>query len=129
TPIQFGFLRSDANYSALSLKFDNGRLKVNMVLSFADEKERLRMHSLLIGTAMDRGESISGEAPLQGVWFSERYGDARDKGLQVLSTLAWDKVRVINYDNDGDKPSCVLADKLRVVYECKDGTLTDRINV
>ncbi|KAK4240843.1 hypothetical protein C8A03DRAFT_31007 [Achaetomium macrosporum] len=129
TPIQFGFLRSEANDPALSLKFDNGRFKGNMVLSFADEKERLRMHSLLIGTALDRGESVFGEAPLQGLWFSERYGDARDKGLQVLSTMAWNKVRVINYDNDGDKPTCVLADKLRVVYEFKDGTLTDRINV
>jgi hypothetical protein len=129
TPIQFGFLRSEANDPALSLKFDNGRFKGNMVLSFADEKERLRVHSLLIGTALDRGESVFGEAPLQGLWFSERYGDARDKGLQALSSMAWNKVRVINYDNDGDKPACVLADKLRVVYEFKDGTLTDRINV
>ncbi|KAK4097525.1 hypothetical protein N658DRAFT_500330 [Parathielavia hyrcaniae] len=129
TPIQFGFLRSEANNPALSLKFDNGRYKGNMVLSFANEAERLRMHSLLIGTALDRGESVFGEIPLQGAWFSERYGDARDKGLQVLSTLAWNKARVINYDNDGDKPSCVLADRLRVVYEFKDGTFTDRINV
>ncbi|KAL2144779.1 hypothetical protein VTI28DRAFT_8541 [Corynascus sepedonium] len=129
TPIQFGFLRSEANDPALSLKFDNGRYKGNMVLSFTDEAERLRMHSLLIGTALDRGESVSGEAPLQGVWFSERFGDARDKGLMALSTLSWNKARVINYDNDGDNPLCVLADKLRVVYEFKDGTLTDRINV
>lgn len=129
TPIQFGFLRSEANDPALSLKFDNGRFKGNMVLSFADEKERIRMHSLLIGTALDRDEQIFGEAALQGVWFSERYGDARDKGLQVLSSLSWNKVRVINQDSDGDQPSCVLADKLRVVYEFKDGTFTDRINV
>ena len=129
TPIQFGFLRSEVNDPALSLKFDNGRFKGNMVLSFADEKERLRMHSLLIGTALDRGESIVGEAPLQGLWFSERYGNSGDKGLAALSALQWNKVRVINYDNDGDKASCVLADRLRVVYEFKDGTLTDRINV
>jgi hypothetical protein len=128
-PIQFGFLRSEANDPALSLKFENGRFKGNMVLSFADEGERLRMHSLLIGTALDRGESVSGEAPLQGVWFSERYGDACNKGFQALSALAWNKVRVINFDNDGDKASCVLADRLRVVYEFKEGTLTDRINV
>ncbi|KAK4156865.1 hypothetical protein C8A00DRAFT_30186 [Chaetomidium leptoderma] len=129
TPIQFGFLRSEANDPALSLKFDDGRFKGNMVLSFADETERLRMHSLLIGTALGRGESVFGEAQTQGVWFSERYGDARDKGLQALSALAWNKVRVINDDNDGDKPSCVLADRLRIVYEFKDGTFTDRLNV
>ncbi|KAK4136750.1 hypothetical protein BT67DRAFT_460818 [Trichocladium antarcticum] len=129
TPIQFGFLRGEANDPALSLKFDNGRYKGNMVLSFADEKERLRMHSLLIGTALDRGEDIFGEAALQGLWFSENYGNSRDKGLQALSALSWNKVRVINHDNDGDKATCVLADRLRVVYEFKDGTLTDRINV
>jgi hypothetical protein len=129
SPIQFGFLRSEANDPALALKFDNGRFKGNMVLSFADETERVRMHSLLIGTALDRGESVVGECAIQGVWFSENYGDSRDKGLQVLSTLAWNKVRIINYDNDGDKSSCVLADRLRVVYEHKDGTFTDRINV
>ncbi|GAB1310087.1 Trans-sulfuration enzyme protein [Madurella fahalii] len=128
-PIQFGFLRSEANDPALSLKFDNGRLKGNMVLSFADEKERLRMHSLLIGTALDRDERVFGESAVQGVWFSERFGDTAHKGMQVLSSLAWNKVRVINHDNDGDRPLCVLADKLRVVYEFKDGTLTDRINV
>ncbi len=129
TLIQFGFLRSEANDPALSLKFDNGRFKGNMVLSFADETERVRMHSLLIGTALDRGESVVGDVPIQGVWFSEKFGDARDQGLQVLSALAWSKARVINDDNDGDKPSCVLADRLRVVYEFKDGTFTDRINV
>jgi hypothetical protein len=128
-PIHFGFLRSEANDPALSLKFDNGRLKGNMVLSFSDEKERLRMHSLLIGTALDRSEQVFGESPVQGVWFSERFGDTLDKGLQVLSSLAWNKVRVINHDNDGDRPACVLADKLRVVYEFQDGTFTDRINV
>ena len=128
--VQFGFLRSEANDPALSLKFENNRFKGNMVLSFADEAERVRMHSLLIGTALDRGESVVGESPIQGLWFSEKYGDTRDKGLQVLSTLAWSKVRVINYDNDGDdKPPCVLADRLRIVYEFKDGTFTDRINV
>ena len=37
--------------------------------------------------------------------------------------------RIINLDNDGNRPSCVLADRLRVVYEFKDGTFTDRINV
>jgi hypothetical protein len=128
-PIQFGFLRSETNLPALSLKFENGRFKGNMVLSFADEAERLRMHSRLIGTALDRGEDIVGEAPVKGVWFSERFGDAQNQGLRALSTLAWNKVRVINHDNDGDKPTCVLSDKLRVVYESKDGTLTDRINV
>ena len=128
-PVQFGFLRSDANDPALSLKFENGRLKGNMVLSFGDEQERLRMHSLLIGTYLQHDEQIFCEVPLQYAWFSERYGDTYHKGLQVLATLPWQRARVINYDNDGDRPSCVLADRLRIIYDFKDGTVTDRINV
>ncbi|KAK3328853.1 hypothetical protein B0H66DRAFT_469917 [Apodospora peruviana] len=128
-PVQFGFLRSEANDPALSLKFENGRLKGNMVLSFADEQERLQMHSLLIGIALQRDEHVFCEVPIQGVWFSERFGDALQKGLKVFSGLPWQKARIINHDNDGDRPPCVLADRLRVVFEFKDGTFTDRINV
>jgi len=128
-PVQYGFLRSDANDPALSLKFDNGRLKGNMVLSFTDEQERLRLHSLLIGAALNGDEQIFCEVPLQGIWFSERQGDANHQSLRVISSLPWQRARVINHDNDGDRPPCVLAEKLRVVYEFKEGTLTDRINV
>jgi len=128
-PIQFGFLRNESNDPALSLKFDNGRFKGSMVLSFAEDKERSRMHSQLVGTALGRGEEVFGEVPLQGAWFSERFGDSLDNGLKGLSSLPWTKARVINHDNDGDRPKCVLADRLRVVYEFKDGTFTDRINV
>ncbi|KAK3394447.1 hypothetical protein B0H63DRAFT_46132 [Podospora didyma] len=128
-PIQFGFLRSEANDPALSLKFESGRLKGNMVLSFGDEQERLRMHDLLIGTALRRDEQVYCEVPLQGVWFSERFGDANQKGLKVISALPWQKLRAINHENDGDRPSCILSDKLRVIFEFKDGTFTDRINV
>lgn len=129
TPIQYGFLRSEANDAALSLKFENGRLKGSMVMSFGNEQERLQMHSLLIGTALDREEKIYCEIPLQGLWVSERYGEANNAHLGAISTLPWQKVRVINSDNDGERPSCVLADKLRLVYEFKEGTMTDRVNV
>ncbi|KAM7205810.1 hypothetical protein V8F20_003043 [Naviculisporaceae sp. PSN 640] len=129
TPVQFGFLRSEANDPALSLKFDNGRTKGNMVMSFADDQDRLRIHSLLIGTALQRDEHVFCEVPLNGVWFSERYGDGKHLGLAAMSRLPWQRARIINHDNDGDRPSCVLSDRLRVVYEFQDGTLTDRINV
>lgn len=128
-PVQFGFLRSEANDPALSLKFDNGRTKGNMVMSFADDQDRLRIHSLLIGTALQRDEQVFCEVPLKGVWLSERYGDGKNLGLTSMSRLPWQRARIINHDNDGDRPSCVLSDRLRVVYEFQDGTLTDRINV
>ncbi|KAK4202454.1 hypothetical protein QBC40DRAFT_42261 [Triangularia verruculosa] len=130
TPIRFGFLRSDNNEPSLSLRFENGRFKGNMVMSFADEKERARMHTLLIGTSLHREESIFCESALKGAWVSERFGDSQDGGLTALSNLNWNKVRVINQDTDGDRPAnCVLSDKLRIIFEFKDGTLTDRVNV
>ncbi len=82
TPVQYGFLRSDQNDPALSLKFENSRAKGNMVLSFNDEKERLRLHSLLIGTALRSDEHVYAEIPLRGIWISERYGDTNAKGAR-----------------------------------------------
>lgn len=129
TPIQFAYSRNEAKDPTISLKFDNGRLKGSMSMSFADEKEMIRLQSLLSGTVVNRDEQVYCSIPLSGVWFSERYGNTLDKGLVALSSLGWNKVKVINGDGDGDRPSCVLADRLRVVYESKEGTLTDRINV
>ncbi|KAK4164214.1 hypothetical protein QBC43DRAFT_318345 [Cladorrhinum sp. PSN259] len=129
TPIQFTFVRNEAKEPTMSLKFDNGRLKGSMSMTFADEKERLRLHSLLSGTMVDRDEEVCCSIPLAGLWFSERYGNTQDKGLVALSSMGWNKAMVINSDGEGDRPSCVLADKLRVIYECKEGTFTDRINV
>lgn len=127
TPVQFGFLRGEQNDPALSLKFENNRHKGNMVMSFNDEKERLWMHSLLIGTALRNDEQVYCEVPVRGIWFAERFSDTQS--FQVLSALAWERVRVINGDADGDRPPCVLADKLRIIFECKEGAMTDRVNV
>ncbi|KAK4461881.1 hypothetical protein QBC42DRAFT_269167 [Cladorrhinum samala] len=129
TPIQFACARNEAKDPTISLKFDNGRLKGSMAMSFADEKEMVRLQSLLSGTVVNRDEQVYCSIPLSGVWFSERYGNTLDKGLVTLSGLGWNRVKVINSDGDGDRPDCVLADRLRVVYESKEGTLTDRINV
>ncbi|KAK1769838.1 hypothetical protein QBC33DRAFT_512519 [Phialemonium atrogriseum] len=126
-PVQFGFLRGEQNDPALSLKFENGRQRGNMVISFNDEKERLRMHSLLIGTALHHDEHVYCEVSLKGVRFSERLGDS--PGLKAISDLPWERARVINEDTGGDRPSCVLADKLRVVFEFQEGTITDRVNI
>ncbi|KAL0474466.1 hypothetical protein QR685DRAFT_10581 [Neurospora intermedia] len=129
TLIQLGSCRNEANDPALSLKFENGRLKGSMVMSFKDEQERSQMHSLLIGSALQKDEEVFCEVPLKVVWFSERYGDSAHNGLKQMAGLSWQRVKVINDDNDGDRPPCVLADKLRAVYDFQDGTFTDRINV
>ena len=129
TPVQYGFLRGEQNDPALSLRFENSRSRGNMVLSFQDEQERLRLHSLLVGTALHSDEQVYAEIPLQGVWFSEWFGDTNTLGLVALSKMPWQKVRIINDDNGGDRPACVLSDKLRAIFEFKDGMITDRINV
>ncbi|KAH7634892.1 hypothetical protein B0T09DRAFT_13859 [Sordaria sp. MPI-SDFR-AT-0083] len=129
TLIQLGKCRTEAGDPALTVKFENGRLKGSMVLSFKDEQERSQMHSLLIGSALQKNEEVFCEVPLKVVWFSEQYGDSAHNGLKQMAGLSWQRVKVINDDNDGDRPPCVLADKLRVVYDFQDGTFTDRINV
>jgi hypothetical protein len=125
--VQYGFLRGEHNDPALSLKFENGRQKGSMVMTFGDEKERLRFHGLLIGTALRNDEQVYCEIPIRGVWFAKYFGDVQS--FQTFSALPWERVRVINDDGGGDRPSCVLADKLRIVFECKEGTITDRVNV
>ncbi len=62
-PVQFGFLRGEQDDPALLLKFDTGRSKGSMVLTFGEDKERLRFHSLLIGTALQHDEHIFSEVP------------------------------------------------------------------
>ena len=126
-PVQYGFLRGELNDPALSLKFENGRQKGSMVMTFGDEKERLRLHSLLIGTALRKDEQVYCEIPISGVWFAKYFGDVQN--FQSFSALPWERVRVINDDGGGDRPHCVLAEKLRIVFECKEGTITDRVNV
>lgn len=126
-PVQYGFLRGEQNDPALSLKFENGPEKVNMVMSFNDEKERLQVHSLLVGTALQRDEQVCCDVALQGIRFSEHLGDSAS--FKALSALPWERARVINLDDGSENPSCVLADTLRVVVESKDGTITDRVNV
>lgn len=126
-PVQFGFLRGDHNDPALSLKFENGRQKGSMVMTFSDEKERLRFHHLLTGTLLRPDEYVVCEVPLRGVWFAKHFGDVQS--FQAMSSLPWERVRVINEDSGGDRPPCVLSDNLRIVFESKDGTITDRVNV
>lgn len=46
-----------------------------------------------------------------------------------MDQLVPERVRVINGDSDGGAPQCVLADKLRIVVQYKNGSMTDRVNL
>ncbi|TEA22807.1 hypothetical protein C8034_v005210 [Colletotrichum sidae] len=127
-PIPFGFLRSENNNdAALLVKYDNGRQKVTMVLAFDDERERAYFHTLIVGTNVQKDETIFADVPLLGFSMSSSLKDS--KYLPGVSQIPWTAVRVINEDADDEVPKTVLSDRLRVVLESKQGYLTDRINM
>ncbi|KAK2065847.1 hypothetical protein LY76DRAFT_134965 [Colletotrichum caudatum] len=126
-PIPFGFLRSDGGEPALLLKYDNGRQKVTMVISFSDERERAQFHNMLAGTSVHKNETIYADVPLLGFSISTALEGGRY--LPGVSQVPWTSLRVINEDADEDYPRTVLSDRLRVVVESKQGSLTDRVNL
>ncbi|KAL2756425.1 hypothetical protein ACRALDRAFT_2105086 [Sodiomyces alcalophilus JCM 7366] len=127
-PIPFGFLRGDGGDPALLLKCDGGRHKGSMVLSFNDETERIRFHTLLTGTAVLHDETIYADVPLTGFSLGRSLSDAQS--LPGINKLPWKMVRVINDDHGGDDMApTVLSDKLKLVIDSKVGTMADRVNV
>lgn len=125
-PVQFGFLRGEGSEPALLLRFDDGGSSGRMVMAFNDEPERLRFHSLLIGTVVQQDEKIYSEVPLVGYSLSQT---ARSEPVQVFAQLPWSRAKVINEELDDEIPETVLSERLRVVMDFKCGTITDRINV
>ncbi|KAL5612386.1 hypothetical protein BROUX41_000086 [Berkeleyomyces rouxiae] len=125
-PFQFGFLRGENDAPALLVKFDSNRSRGTMVLSFKDEKERLRFHSIVVGTSLNQ-EKIFTEVAIKHYSISPRLMDR--EGFAGISKLAWKGVRVINDESGEDIPTTVLADKLRIVTDFMNGSITDRVNV
>lgn len=125
-PVQFGFLRGEHGEPALLLRYDEGKSNGRMVMAFNDEPERLRFHSLLIGTLVQQDEKVYSEVPIIGYSLSET---ARSNPLQVFSQLPWSRAKVVNEDIEDLIPETVLSERLRVVMDFKCGSITDRINV
>lgn len=128
-PVQFGFFRGEADAPALSIKFEGSRSKGRMVLTFSDEKERVRFHSLITGTALDVDERILANVPLRSLHVSESMRELN--GIQPFARMPWKAVQIINdeFGPNGEQPPSVLSDKLKVVLEYQNGMVTDRINV
>jgi hypothetical protein len=128
-PIQFGFFRAEGDKPALSLKFDDGRRKGRMVLNFTDDQERIKFHSVLTGTSLDHDEKIFADVPLKA--FSVSQSLREPTGMAPFSRMPWKAARVVNDESSstGDAPPTVLADRLKIVYEYQNGTITDRVNV
>ncbi|OAQ70530.1 hypothetical protein VFPPC_15590 [Pochonia chlamydosporia 170] len=128
-PVQFGFFRAEGEAPALSVKFVNGRQKGRMNLVFSDEKERLKFHSLLTGTALNHDERVFSESPLKSFMVAQSLREPT--GIAPFSRIPWKAARIINdeFSSDRDLPPTVLADKLKVVLEYQNGTVADRVNV
>ena len=128
-PIQFGFFRTEGDAPALSLRFENGRQKGRMVLNFTEEKERVQFHSMLTGTALDHDERIFADTPIKSFTLGQSLREPL--GMAPFSRIPWKAARIVNeeFGPSGEQPPTVLADKLKLVYEYQNGTVTDRANV
>ncbi|KAI3397861.1 hypothetical protein diail_10262 [Diaporthe ilicicola] len=126
TPVQFGFLRGEHNEPALLLRFDDGNSTGRMVMAFNDEPERLRFHSILVGTVVQQDEKVHSEVPITGFTMSQ---NVRSGPMKGFSQLPWSRVKIINEDTEDEIPETVLAEKLKIVVDFKYGTITDRVNV
>ncbi|UNI14475.1 hypothetical protein JDV02_001101 [Purpureocillium takamizusanense] len=129
-PVQFGFFRAEGDMPALSVKYESGRQRGRMVMTFSDEKERVKFHSLLAGTALNHDEKIFADVPIKSFIISQSIREPL--GVSPFSRMPWKVARVVNDEftpSGGDQPPTVLADKLKVVLEYQNGTVTDRVNV
>jgi hypothetical protein len=115
------------------LRYEDGKQKGTMVLTFNDKDERLRFHTLLLGTALNHDERLVTDVPIPS--FSVSQGLADDDGgdaaaLAVLSRVPWRSAKVVNEEWVDEEAPRVNADKLRIVLDFfKDCVMTDRVNV
>lgn len=126
-PVQFGFFRGEGDAPSLSLKYEAGRQKARMILTFNDEKERIRFHSLITGTALNHDEKIYADTPVKSFMISQSLREP--VGMAPFTRMPWKAARVVNDECGGDPPPTVLADRLKIVLEYQNGNVTDRINV
>lgn len=128
-PIQFGFFRGEGESPSLYINFEKSRQKGRMVLTFSEEKERVVFHKLLTGTSLASDERSFGDIPLKVFMISESLREPL--GISPFSRMPWQVAKVVNdeFGPAGEQPPTVLSDKLRIVLEYQNGTVTDRVNV
>lgn len=128
-PVQFGFFRAEGEAPGLSLRYANERQRGRMVLVFGDDKDRIKFHSLLTGSALGRDEKVFAHAPLKSFTISQSLREPF--GIAPFSRMPWKAATVVNdeFSLEGDAPPTVLANNLKVVLEYQNGTVADRVNV
>jgi hypothetical protein len=131
-PIQYGFMRGEGDAPALLLKFDDGMSRSSMVLTFKDPSDRSHLHGIISG-GVRRDEVVSAFVPVKDFSMTSLPASETQNSLDVLRSLEWQGVRVINRtptDAPGVADSFdVPSTHLRVIVDSKNGNLIDRINV
>ena len=126
-PMQLGVLRGEGGSPALLIKLDDGRSKFAMAYTFDKINERTQLHSLLVGSALGKDESIVAETRINTISIESNAPNSLDTAN--LRSLSWQGLKVINEDGeDIQSRKTVLSDHMRVVMDFKTGLLTDRIN-
>lgn len=86
-PVQFGFFRVDGDAPGLAVRYESGRQRGRMVLVFGDEKERVRFHSLLTGTALNLDESVLADVPVKSFTMSQSLREPI--GVAPFNRMPW----------------------------------------
>ncbi|KAK2744919.1 hypothetical protein FQN55_006481 [Onygenales sp. PD_40] len=132
TPIVFGYLRGDDGAPALLIKIQESGASRSMLLTFHEQEERAKMHSLLLGVTPLQGEVKTPDIPMRSFLMEQ---PADKNGLsQAVTHLKFSSpsAAVINimpgYYDHGHS-STILSEHLRVFVTSNWGSVTDRINI
>lgn len=133
-PILFSYLRNGDGAPALLLKVPEDWGVSTMVMTFHNNDERTELYSLLNGTVIGSQEFCSESIPLKS--FSME-GCSQTEGTSssvynALETFEWQQLRVFNKDPsnpDNQHVQTVLSENLRIHMDCRQGSITDRVNL
>ncbi|KAL2374534.1 hypothetical protein BDBG_04709 [Blastomyces gilchristii SLH14081] len=137
TPIVFGYLRGEDGAPALLVKIPQeggGGAKRSMLLTFHEQEERAKLHSLLLGIATLQDEVKTPDIPMRS-FSMEQLPDGHSVSKPVVHLqFSSPSATVINtsssplYSQHGYS-STILSEHLRVFVTSNWGSVTDRINI
>ncbi|PGH06293.1 hypothetical protein GX51_02490 [Blastomyces parvus] len=137
TPIVFGYLRGEDGAPALLVKIPQeggGGAQRSMLLTFHEQTERAKLHSLLLGIATLQDEVKTPDIPMRS-FSMEQLPDGHPTSKPVVHLqFSSPSATVINtsasalYSQHGHS-STILSEHLRVFVTSNWGSVTDRINI
>ncbi|EEP76828.1 conserved hypothetical protein [Uncinocarpus reesii 1704] len=82
-PVVFGYLRGDNGAPALMLKAEDGDTMCSMILTFSDDEQRTKMHSLLLGIVPTDFEFQTSEIALKSFSIEQPVGSPGDLQIRL----------------------------------------------